>query len=61
MHTQLLSDREREMLTEYLKNGKKSNGLRLVKLRILRNYEAITKDYELMSKAKEAFKANQSY
>lgn len=44
------------MLTEYLKNGSKSEGFRLVKLRILRNYETIKRDFELISKAKDSFK-----
>ena len=55
MHKELLSDRERIMLNEYLRSGKKGKGFRLLKLRVLKYDKAITQDYELLQKAKEAF------
>lgn len=48
MHKQLLSDRERLILKEYLKTGKKEKGFRLIKLRILRNINIIKEDYQLI-------------
>jgi hypothetical protein len=56
MHSHLLSDNEREMLTDYLRTGKGSDTFRVLKFRILRNYNTLTKEFDLITKAKETFK-----
>jgi len=52
VHKELLSDKERQMLKQYLANGEKAEGFRMLKMRIKRNYPAIAEDFELISKVK---------
>jgi hypothetical protein len=53
VHKELLSDKERQMLKQYLANGEKAEGFRMLKMRIKRNYPAIAEDFELISKVKD--------
>ena len=53
MHSEILSERERKMLEQFLENGGKGEGFRMLKLRIRRNYLCLSADYELIKKAKE--------
>ena len=52
MHKELLSDKERKMLKLFLDSGKKSEGFRMLKLRIKRNYQCINEDFELIRQVK---------
>lgn len=49
MHKELLSDKERQMLKQFLETGEKQEGFRMLKMRIKRNYPCINQDYELLS------------
>lgn len=53
MHKELLSDKERQMLRQFLANGEKGEGFRMLKLRIKRNYPCIAEDFELIRQVKE--------
>ena len=53
MHKELLSDKERKMLRQYLETGEKSEGFRMLKLRIKRNYPCIIEDFELIKQVRE--------
>ena len=53
MHKELLSDKERLMLKQFLANGEKGEGFRMLKMRIKRNYPIITEDFELISQVKD--------
>lgn len=41
------------MLKQFLANGEKAEGFRMLKMRIKRNYPAISDDFELISKVKD--------
>jgi hypothetical protein len=53
MHKKLLSDKERLMLKQFLANGEKAEGFRMLKMRIKRNYPTLAEDFELISKVKD--------
>ena len=53
MHTSILSEKERKMLEQFLENGKKGGGFRMLKLRIKRNYPCLSEDFELVRQSKE--------
>jgi hypothetical protein len=53
MHKELLSDKERKMLKLFLESGEKSEGFRMLKMRIKRNYPCIKEDFELIKQVKE--------
>jgi len=53
MHKELLSDKERKMLRQFLESGEKGVGFRMLKLRIKRSFPCIAEDFELISQAKE--------
>jgi hypothetical protein len=55
MHKGILSDKEREMLRQFLENGGKGVGFRMLKLRIKRNYDCLSSDLELITRAKDKF------
>ena len=48
MHKDLLSDKERKMLKQFLESGEKQEGFRMLKMRLKRNYPCISQDYELL-------------
>jgi len=53
MHTGILSDKEMVMLKQFLANGEKAEGFRMLKMRIKRNYPIIAEDFELITKVKD--------
>ena len=53
MHKEILSDRERLMLKQFLETGEKGEGFRMLKLRIKRNYSALSDDFELIQQVRE--------
>jgi peroxiredoxin len=55
LHKELLSDKERQMIRQFLVNGEKGEGFRMLKMRIKRNYQTIAEDFELISKADKKF------
>ena len=55
MHKELLSDNERQMLKQFLANGDKLEGFRMLKMRVKRNYQTIAEDYELIKQANNKF------
>jgi hypothetical protein len=48
MHKELLSDKERRMLIQFIQTGEKGEGFRMLKMRLKRNYFVINQDYELL-------------
>lgn len=52
IHKELLSDKERLMLRQFLVNGEKGEGFRMLKMRIKRNYVCIAEDFELIKQVK---------
>ncbi len=55
MHKELLSDKERQILKQFLANGEKAEGFRMLKMRIKRNYQTIAEDFELISQGNSKF------
>ncbi|MGD0996034.1 MAG: hypothetical protein ABR909_10990 [Candidatus Bathyarchaeia archaeon] len=54
MHEHILSDKERELLTEFLKSGERNSGaFRMLNLRIRKHYQALNEEFELITKAKQ--------
>ena len=53
MHKAILSDKERTMIERFLKTDEKSEGFRMLKVRIKRNYERIAQDFGLIRKVFE--------
>jgi hypothetical protein len=49
LHKELLSDKERSMLKQFLETGEKDKHFRILKMRIKRSYPIITQDYDLIS------------
>jgi hypothetical protein len=49
MHKELLSDKERAMLRQYLESGEKDKHFRILKMRIKKSYPAISLDYQLIT------------
>ena len=49
MHKELLSDKERSMLKQYLESGEKDKHFRILKMRIKKSYPAISLDYQLIT------------
>jgi hypothetical protein len=49
VHKELLSDKERLMLTRYLESGEKDKHFRILKMRIKKSYPAISQDYQLVT------------
>ena len=49
MHKELLSDKERSMLKQYLETGEKDEHFRILKMRIKKSYPAITQDFQLIT------------
>jgi hypothetical protein len=49
VHKDLLSDKERMMLTRFLETGEKDKHFRILKMRIKKNYLAISQDYQLIT------------
>ena len=52
MHKELLSDKERIMLKQFLESGEKAEGFRMLKMRIKNNYPVINNDFELIKQVK---------
>ena len=53
MHKAILSDKERAIIEHYLETGEKSQGFRMLKLRLKRNYKRIREDFELIEKMRK--------
>jgi hypothetical protein len=53
MHKDLLSDKERQMLKQFLETGEKQEGFRMLRMRIRRNYPCIKEDFQLLNQAKD--------
>jgi hypothetical protein len=53
MHKELLSDKERQMLKQFLTNGEKGEGFRMLKMRIKKNYVCIAEDFKLIKEVKD--------
>lgn len=54
MHKAILSQRERTLLTKFLKNETITDEtFRMLKMRIKRNYSCINEDFELIKQVKE--------
>jgi len=51
VHKELLSDKERQMLKQYLETGQKDKHFRILKMRIKKSYPAISLDYQLITQA----------
>jgi hypothetical protein len=49
MHKELLSDKERLMLKQYIETGEKDKHFRVLKMRIKNSYPAISQDYQLIA------------
>jgi len=49
VHKELLSDKERSMLKLFLETGEKDKHFRILKMRIKKNYLAISQDYQLIT------------
>jgi hypothetical protein len=49
VHKELLSDKERSMLKQYLESGEKDKHFRILKMRIKKSYPAISLDYQLIT------------
>lgn len=60
MHKDLLSDKERQMLRQYLETGEKDKHFRILKMRIKHSYPNITKDYELLSQVMTKLESSKS-
>jgi hypothetical protein len=58
MHSQILTDHEREMLNRILEKNEKPKGHRLLKLRVLKYYERLNQDFTLLKKAYKNFDIN---
>lgn len=52
MHTAIFSEKERELITNYLDSGEKGDSFRVLKHRVTQNESTIISDYELMIKFK---------
>lgn len=50
MRTAIFSDKEREMVEQYLETGKKGEGFRVLAHRVRRSQTQIIKDFDLMSR-----------
>jgi hypothetical protein len=55
MHSQILTDHEREMLTKFLETGEKAKGFRLLKLRINSYNSRLHQDLNLIDEASKKF------
>jgi hypothetical protein len=55
MHSQILTDHEREMLNHMLQKNKKPKGHRLLKLRVLKYHERLNQDFDIIEKAFKKF------
>jgi hypothetical protein len=55
MHSQILTDHEREMLNRILEKNEKPKGHRLLKLRVLKYYERLNQDFDLIDHAFKKF------
>ena len=53
MHTRLLSDREREILENFVKSDLKLNGFSVLMLRVRKAISQVREDLELIDKALE--------
>jgi hypothetical protein len=56
MHVRILSDKEREILEDFIKSGNKQEGFRMLKVRIKRNYSRIAEDFQLIKRIMEKIK-----
>jgi hypothetical protein len=52
MHKELLSDKERKMLKQFLESDEKAEGFRMLKMRIKNNYPVINNDFELIKQVR---------
>jgi hypothetical protein len=52
MQTHLLSEKERSIIREYLANKNKIGNFRLLKSRLLKNYDVLENDFRLIEKFK---------
>ena len=52
MQTHLLSEKERSIIQEYLANKNKIGNFRLLKSRLLKNYDVLENDFRLIEKFK---------
>jgi hypothetical protein len=55
LHKEILSDKERMMLRQFLETGEKGEGFRMLKLRIKRNYSTLSSDFKLIGRVKKKF------
>ena len=53
MHKAILSDKERKIIEHYLETGEKSQGFRMLKVRLKRKYKRIREDFELIEKMRK--------
>jgi hypothetical protein len=56
MHKQILSERERKMLEQFITDGKTPETFRMLRMLIKRNYIQISQDFRLIEKVYEKFK-----
>jgi hypothetical protein len=49
VHKELLSDKERLMLKQFLESGEKDKHFRILKMRLKKSYPAISNDYQLIT------------
>lgn len=55
MHSQLLTEHERDMLKKFLESNEKPKGFRLLKHRIIKFHPQLHQDLNLIEKALEKF------
>jgi hypothetical protein len=54
MHEHILTPKERELLTEFLKSGERNSGaFRMLNFRIRKHYHTLNEEFELITKAKK--------
>jgi len=55
MHKQILSEKEEEMIEQFLKGNQTPETFRMLKLRIKKNYKRLNHDFNLIEKAYKKF------
>jgi hypothetical protein len=57
VHKDLLSDKERQMLRQFLATGEKDKHFRILKMRVKKSYPMITQDYQLITQVMNKLEA----
>ena len=55
VHKEILSEKDRILLKDFLEKSQKGKGFRLVKFNLLKNYPNISQDFILLKKCYEKF------